>query len=239
MICMSCKRDQPIERFAKPRKTGRRSRRCSSCKKTATCAVKRWHAKGRDCSRCGQIRPCPAEITDFPWRPAVCAACQKANERRRQAEWAAAKRASDPDFRRRQIDATLRWQKSHPEYVLNAERTRYAKIKADPERWARYKEDARMRYRLRQMRNGRTVRVLSEKTYMRKYGTGFGNGPSVPVTEELLQLVRRTVERDGRHGDKRIYGILNGQKRVSLVTADRLCAQYGMPLNLIYPELAA
>jgi DnaJ-domain-containing protein 1 len=241
VICQSCKQERPIEWFAKPRGTGRRSRRCSSCKKWATCAVKRWHKKGRECSRCAQIRPCPEEITDFAWRPAVCQECQKAKARERQAAWAREKRQNDPEFRRRQIATSRRWQERNPDYVTNAERRRYQAIKADPVRQARHREDARMRYRLRQMQQGRNPRMLSAKTYAKHYGTGFGAAATVEVADELRRLTIRDVEQNGhRNIDKRVREIASGQKtRISLVTADRLCVKYGLTLSLVYPELAA
>jgi hypothetical protein len=241
VICMSCKKDRPIESFAKPRGTNRRARRCTSCKKTATCAVKRWHKRGRECSRCGEVRPCPDQITDYAWRPAICAVCQRAAQRARQAEWARVKRANDDDFRRRQIEATRRWLDAHPDYKIEAERRRYRAIKADPARYERLKEDARMRYRLRQMAKGRDVRVLSAKTYAKRYGTGYGNAPTVEVNDELRRLAKQDLALHGDRGtDKRVREIASGLKwRVSLMTADRLCVKYGIPLTLLFPDLAA
>jgi ribosomal protein S25 len=239
MICTSCKQDKPVRFFAKPKK-GRRSRRCSACKRTATCAVNRWHREGRECSRCERVRDCPAEITDYPWRPAVCQICIRAKANERTAAWARDKRAQDPQWRRRQIEATLRWQGRNPEKVAEGHARRYAKMMADPERHEARKEDARMAHRLRQERKGRASKPVSEKRYVERYGTGYSSKLTIPVNDELRRLVALEVDAYGnRESDKRVREILRGVDRISLVTADRICTALGVPLSLVYPELAA
>jgi hypothetical protein len=245
VICMSCKRDLPIHRFAVT-PASKRSRRCAGCKCTATCNVKRWHKHGRECSRCGEVKPCPAQITDFPWRPAVCQLCQKTKERDRQREWAAQKRANDDDFRRRQIEATLRWQQRHPEYVIEAEHRRYAAIKADPERYERHKESARMRYRLRQQKAGRQIRPISEAEYEQRYGTARGKlTPRVP-TAPLARLLRDVFDLEAVADAARLSSSFVGRvargeydaKGLTIRDADALCIALGTALTLVYPQAA-
>lgn len=244
MICVKCDRELPIERFAWTSRTTksprRRSRRCSDCKRTATCNVKRWHKKGRDCSRCGQVRPCPAQITDFPWRPAVCKDCIKAKERARQREWAAEKRANDPDFRRRQIDATIRWQQRNREYRLEAEKRRHRAIRSDPQRLARRREDQRMRYRMRREQAGNPTRPVSQKTYIKRYGRGSYTHDRVAV-EPLMPLLlardpRELAESSGLNRST-IDRLLTGRNTdLMLPDADKLCVALGIPISLIYAQ---
>lgn len=249
MTCLKCKRELPIERFAwtpaSDKSPRRRSRRCSGCKRTATTSVKRWHKLGRECSRCGQTWPCPAAITDYPWRDAICKACSKASERERQKLWSREKRANDPAFRRRQIDATLRWQARHPEYVVAAERARYERIKADPERWERHKEDARMRYRLRQERIGRPSKPVTSHTYIKRYGDPH-RGPRIDATP-LRELLHEVLETSGLPGFAEEAGYsfsfvhrvwMGRYKTLAVSDADALCVSLGMPLNLVYHEAA-
>lgn len=243
MICQTCKQDRPIRFFAKNKADKRRSRRCSSCKRSATCKIRRWHKEGRECSRCGAFRECPAEITDYPWRPAVCQTCQKAKANARTAAWARTKRATDPEWRQRQIEATLRWQERNPEKVAANHKRTYEMMMADPERHERRREDARMAYRLRREKAGKQHRPLTEEEYVKRYGHGFGQSPTVPVNEELRRLALKEIE-TAESGwwwqDRRLREVAAGTaENISLVTADRLCTRFGVPLNLIYPELAA
>jgi hypothetical protein len=244
MICMTCKRDLPIERFAwTPKK--RRSRRCSGCKRRATTSVKRWHEKGRKCSRCATTVPCPAQITDFPWRDAaVCKACIRAGDRDRQREWARVKRATDPDFRRRSAEASKRWQQANLARVYAAERERYRRIRQDPERHAAYKETIRMRYRLRREQDGAPVKPVSEKTYLKNYGTGVSKFKVVPI-DPLLEMLREAVETigEGAVADvsgipaRRLYDYLHRrQANVSIIAADKLCVYFGTPFSLVYGD---
>jgi hypothetical protein len=246
MICQKCKRDVPIERFATTPK-GRRARRCSGCKRHATTSVKRWHKKGRECARCGQTVPCPEQITDFPWREtAICKPCIKAKARARCAEWAREKVAADDEFRQRRIAASRRWQARNPDAVYAAERRRWDKVRADPERYARAKEDARMRYRLRRERAGSPSKPLSEATYLRLYGTGVSKARSklVPV-EPLLPLLSAAVELHGEVAvarasgvpERRLFDLLHRRSRnVSIISADKLCVYLDHPFSLVYAE---
>jgi hypothetical protein len=248
MICLKCKRDLPIERFTRSRdKAKRRSRRCSGCKRSATCAVKRWHKQGRPCARCAQTVPCPEQITDYPWRDGICKACQKAKTREFQREWARNRRAADPEYRRRQIAATLRWQKRNRAVVRIHEQRRYERMRADPERYARFKGDQRMRYRLRRERAGAAPPPLSVESYVERYGTGFGKAPTVPA-EPLAPLLRSALAevseasfaRESDVSPRRIRDIVSGvATRVSLVNADKLCVYLGLPFTLIYGDLDA
>jgi transcriptional regulator with XRE-family HTH domain len=244
VICMTCKVDRAIDLFD-PGSPGKRpKRRCRICHDASAERQARWRQRGRQCSRCQIVKACPREITDFDREPAVCKTCQKTKERDRQREWTRAKRAADDDFRRRQIEATIRWQKRHPDYVLAAEHARYARMRADEERYARHKEDARMRYRLRQEREGVTLRVLSEEAYHRRYGDGqHGSDVSRLDAAPLRRLLRADPELDmaiiaERSGLSRSYveRVTGGKyTRLALRDADRLCIALGTTLSALYP----
>lgn len=245
MICQGCKQDLPIERFGRTAKSKRRSRRCSGCKRSATCNVKRWHKKGRECSRCGETRPCPEQITDFPWRPGVCQPCIDAKARARTSEWARWKRKIDPEWRARQVAASIRWQHRHPDRVREANRQRFLSTVADAKRHERLKEDQRMRYRLKREREGKPAKPMSAAAYVARYGNGFGNSRKVP-SEPLVEPLRRAVEEIGQTAFSdvsgvsplRIHEIVNERtERISMVNADKLCTHLGIPFNFIYPDL--
>lgn len=99
-----------------------------------------------------------------------------------------------------------------------------------------------MGYRLRREKAGKQHKPLTAKEYAERYGTGFGRAPTVEVNADLRRLVLSEVVTGGIDArmDKRAREIITGDtQRISLITADRLCAQIGIPLTLVYPELAA
>jgi DNA-binding XRE family transcriptional regulator len=201
-----------------------------------------WREHGRECIRCGQTRECPEQIGIHP-NAKVCEQCKAARTRERRRAWAAKQRATDPGFRLKQTDATRRWRARHRDRHLEYSRLYYEWLKAEPERWARHLEDARINYRLRQERQGRTVQPLSEETYIARYGSGYGRSTRLPA-EPLKPLVRDGVQMWGeetlaglaRVSVKRVREVANGKMTVSLVTADRLCNAFGLPLSAIYQD---
>lgn len=248
MICKTCRKDRPIDDFKRySRESNSRATRCRHCRAASTRRVARWHENGRRCERCRKLKPCPGEITDIDRSNAgVCKACQRAKARNFQRNWSRDKRASDPDWRRRQIDATIRWQKRNRTYVLDADRRRYVRLRKDPKRVARFNEDARMRYRLLQERKGRQLPPLSEGAYARQYGTGYGRStvvdaaPLLPLIQHHISMVGGLeLARVSKVSIKALERVAKGvQDQISLVTADRLCVAFGLPLSLVYPELA-
>lgn len=243
--CKTCKRELPASDFAKV-KSGGRSRRCRHCKRRMTFNVKRWHKHGRECSRCGETRPCPDQITDFPWREiAICQPCIDAKARARTSEWARWKRRVDPEWRRRQIDAMLKWQAKHPEQVREINKRRYERAKSDPVRRERIRENARMNYRMNRERIGKPPKPLTAEVYERLYGAGFGRSKTVPI-EPLASMLKQAIEDIDRHSladvsgvsERRIYDIVNDkQNRISLVHADRFCVYFDVPFKVLYPDI--
>ena len=70
----------------------------------------------------------------------VCCFCQEERTRERKREWARQQR-QDPEFRARQVAATVRWQKRHPGTVAEVRKRYYVKMRdSDPERYARMRE---------------------------------------------------------------------------------------------------
>jgi hypothetical protein len=244
MICAGCKRDLPIENFAKV-KSKRRSRRCSGCKRRATTSIKRWHTKGRECTRCGLTVPCPEQITDYPWREiAICKPCISAKANARTAEWARWKRANDEEWANRQRAAALRWQARNPEMVRANNQRRYVRIKADAVRHEQLKGDQRMRHRLRQEKLGRPSKPLTAQTYVARYGSGVSRVKVVPVGP-LLPMLREAVETVGKGvvadiagvPERRLYEYLHRREaNLSIISADKLCVYFGTPFSLLYGE---
>jgi hypothetical protein len=135
------------------------------------------------------------------------------------------------------------WKAAHPGMQAEYQRAHYAKRRLDPKAWERYLEESRMKERLRAEQLGKPLPALSERQYIARYGTGYGRSTSVPA-EPLKPYVETWVARIGpteieklaHVSAKRITEILNGQRAISLVTADRLCTFMGVPMSMLYDE---
>ena len=205
----------------------------------------RWREDGRECAQCHEIKRCPEEIGIHP-NAKVCETCKGETARRRRREWAAKQRKTNPEFRRRQTAATKRWRDRHREQHIEYATAYYAWMKADPERWQRHLEDARINYRKRREAQGKTVRQMSDAEYIKRYGTGFGvstrvsAAPLVPFVKMWLSSMSEDeLGKMAGVSHKRVREIVDDEaKQISLVTADRLCVAFQLPLSFVYQEAA-
>jgi len=143
------------------------------------------------------------------------------------------------------------------EYRAAASRRYYAKVKADPVRWAAFLEDKRIDSRLRRERQGLPVRELSSESYARRYGSGKGFGPygnidARPLTRAINEWLdeERTSIGTAAMGLHTIIGLarlahvtertlrrlLEGQDQCALNVADRIAIAIGSHLDVIYPD---
>jgi DNA-binding Xre family transcriptional regulator len=126
------------------------------------------------------------------------------------------------------------------------QRIHYARKRLNPQEWAEYLEESRLRARLKAEQEGRPFKPVSLEEYRERYGGGWGRSSTLPA-EPLIPFIRRAlhveseIELAERAGisDKRIRDVLNGNApNIALVTADKLCVALGYTLSLIYPEAA-
>lgn len=205
----------------------------------------RWRAEGRECARCHEVKRCPEEIGVHP-NAKVCDECKGESNRRRRREWSAKQRRTNPDFRRRQTAATKRWRDRHRDRHLEYAMAYYAWQKADPERWARHLEDARINYRKRQEAKGKPVRQMSDAEYVTRYGNGYGKSTRVPaaplvpyVKHALAEFSENELALFAGVSQKRLHEIIDVEdKQISLITADRLCVAFDLPMSLVYGATA-
>jgi DNA-binding Xre family transcriptional regulator len=138
------------------------------------------------------------------------------------------------------------WKRAHPGKQQEYQRIHYARKRLNPQEWAEYLEDSRLRARLKAEQEGRPFKPVSLEEYRERYGGGWGRSSTLPA-EPLIPFIRRAlhveseIELAERAGisDKRIRDVLNGNApNIALVTADKLCVALGYTLSLIYPEAA-
>jgi hypothetical protein len=103
------------------------------------------------------------------------------------------KRKADPRKRARMLKqrsaASKRWREKNLEHAKALGKAWKAKVKADPERHARYLEDTRINYRLRQARAGKPVK--DGRWRAKRQATG----PRRLPTEPLVRLIETTLDR--------------------------------------------
>lgn len=131
----------------------------------------------------------------------------------------------------------------NPEAIREAERGYRDRLNADPRRKAARNEAARLNYRLRREREGKPPRPLSVKTYNERYGYDYGRRAKLPaeplrnlLIRTMRQMSRAEIERRTGVPERRYFALLDGQRTVTVSTADRLCVGLNVPLTMIYPE---
>ena len=126
---------------------------------------------------------------------------------------------------------------------------RYKSRVETAEQRQRHVENSRITKRITAERNGHAPRLLDEATYVERYGTGLSKRGSVPAQPLQIHLtnyidgVNGVCEREVAHlagvSEKVIARIVRREaERISLVTADRLCAALDLPFGLVYGDAA-
>lgn len=190
----------------------------------------------RTCSKCGKQRMVGKQI-----KPAgrVCAFCQ----RERQRVNALRQYHAHKEKRRK---AMREWKRKHPEKQLEYERAHYHRVRQDPKRYAKYREQARMTYRLRREKQGNPLKPLTPEQYQERYGQLEPRTSYLPA-EPIRTLLDRRINGDDealgnfarRSGvdERRLRSLRSDQPKISLHNADRIATAFDVPLSTLYPEL--
>jgi hypothetical protein len=139
-----------------------------------------------------------------------------------------------------------RWRERNAEHV-SAQKRRWAqRMLADPVKRAQRNEVLRMNARLRAEREGRPLKPVPVGTYVKRYGRGHqGHGHQRVSVEPLLPLLReienvKVWTSDVDIDSTIIYDILRGEvQSLTIRDADVLCVALGLPMTLVYGEVAA
>lgn len=239
--CEKCheRKRYPAE-FART-KSGEVSHQCKTCHRSA----------GRKrCEQCGRKRRVGTEISAHA-NGRVCYECQRESNRKRQRDWIKAKRQSDPEYAEILRERAREYKRQNPDVVLANSQASKARIRLDPERGARVRENARMAYRERQERAGRVMSAMRHRPVPGGYAPpppSNHSGTMLPV-EPLVDWLKyefpdwSITEIAGWIGvdDSHLNKILSGQQEaISETTVDRIVVGADCPhlLSLLYPASA-
>lgn len=135
-----------------------------------------------------------------------------------------------------------RYRVTHREIVRERNRRWYLDLMADPEKAQQRRELARMDARLRQEREGR-LKPLSEKEYIKRYGTGqFAQRSRIDAAPLRRLLCEHVDDLTGFAqsvplSESAIDRIMQGHtERVAVRDADILCVALNLPVALVYPD---
>lgn len=235
--CEKCQIRKPYPADFARTSSGKISRICKSC-----------HAGSGSklCQKCGRKRRVGSEISGHP-NGRYCYDCQRETDRKRKRDWVREKRQSDPEYAEVLRERVREYKRQNPEVVLANSQASKARIREDPERGRRVRENARMAYRERQERAGRPMAELRYRPTPEGYVApppSNHSGTMLPV-EPLADWLRYEFPKwpvaeiaswigvDDSHLSK----ILTGQQRmISEVTIDRIVVGADCPhlLTLLY-----
>jgi hypothetical protein len=171
--------------------------------------------------------------------------------RRKNAAYARQKSRAWYAANRERHKATMRkWQAEHPEKRKLYRSRYYAKLKADPKRYAKWLIDRRERdrftRRVRAEQQGRPMPPVPLAEYRKRYGESLDRrtvetGPLAKIIIEILEndetLTEKNLAFRCQVAPRRIYQILH-EGRVSIAAADKVCVGLGTTFSLVYPEAA-
>jgi hypothetical protein len=200
----------------------------------------------RTCNRCGETKP----ITEYnrdgktpdgrQRRRAICRACDAV----RVAEYHRWASQADPTYRERRRVASRDWRARNADVARARNRVKarraYEQLRQDPERYARYLEDARMRYRLRLLRAGKAPALVPPREEPRNREVTH-RLPAAPLAAVLARFVAREgvdEERGGGVGrvcdragipDRTYFAWRTGEREhVNFDVADRVLTNLGL-----------
>jgi hypothetical protein len=183
----------------------------------------------RRCLLCERERLHPDEIGRSR---AVCRPCAERNRRQATVAW-------QSRHRERATATNARWQQTHPDVVRASKRAYHARLRADPQRWARTLEDQRLAYRLRRERQGFAPKPVSPERYgsPSKWWTLDSEPLAAVLRDVLAEEDTRSLALRAGVDDSLVAKLVRSRERVSVDVADRLLLACGLHLDLVYDDV--
>lgn len=182
----ACERRLPYKAYSRGKaKRQRLSTVCNECKAARQLERERWTKMGRACSRCGETRECPAQIS-MAQKP-ICVPCQRERHRVKELE-----RRRRPEVKAYYREQMKRWRTEHREQAQEAQRRYRKRIYADPEKAQEWRDYNRMYHRMWRERKGIKVRTISVEDYRKVSERSRSYMPAVPAPQ-LAATVNRMI----------------------------------------------